>query len=284
MSRWPLRAALLAICGCVEAPHEVELSTTLQVEILSPADGRTYRGSSNVEIRWQGRPAFVDVFRYRLLGLSDDWSTWTADTTLVLELADGSYTFEVVARAPGYMAGPDTSEHAVAEFTVDVLAGPALFLRPRETTVLVGDPLRLAVTAKEVSGLMSAHIVVRADEGLRLDTAFVDTPFFGANISGVYGVEALAGGAQLPTGPFVVASVDRATGVIDLILLNSALGVSGTGPLVTVQFTAVETGPAIVRLAEESGLTDVLGVPIPVTLEQLSFIAVDASDADQSDP
>ena len=274
---------LLLLWACMESPQRVELENPLRVEILSPTEGQQYK-TSHVEIRWRGQPAFVAEYKHRVLGLESQWSVWTSDDTLSLELADGEYVFEIVGRSPGNITSPDTTERVVVRFSVDALPESSVFLMPLQTTVTIDDTVELTVMVKQVDNLMTAHLGIRFDEGkLSWDTLTVDTSFFGKGAGGIRTIRALE---EIPDSvvaeslPSVFVSADPVLGIIDLVRIGFASpGVSGTGPLVTVRFNAIGTGRAVVGLTDETALRSSLARPItlnqPIILNMLENSVVE---------
>jgi len=113
--------------------------------------------TSTVTITWSGNDLVVE-YAY---SLNDDWSGWSADTSVTLNYLDeGDYTFSVKGR---YAPEVEDESPATVNFSVDMVQGPALRVYTLLTEMSVDNTANVDIYAEEVDSLMSATITLSYD-------------------------------------------------------------------------------------------------------------------------
>ena len=226
-------ALLLAGCSKPLPPPPSPPGPTVQFEKVPRKD--QVLDTASVSFAWKGSDKWVSEFSYCLHG--ETWSDWTRQTSVDLVLDEGDYTFRLKGRYPEEEGGRE-SEEITRKFTVDAIQGPALWLKPRHTTVQVRDTVTVWVWAEDMADLMLAHLEIAFDE-TRLH--WLD-PMAGSFLS--------RNNAQVISF-FPEAGEIQGHGIIDLGAAGgSPHGVNGSGPLVALRFEAL--GQGTVRVSTDS--------------------------------
>jgi len=241
---------LLSIgCSKPSPPEFFDLGSPTVEFVEAPAEGAVL-DNANVSFRWKGSNAWVSKFDYQLD--TEGWSGWTSNTSLVRVLDEGDHTFVVKGQYPPdeNFAGQESAE-IVRTFTVDAIHGPALWLRPRQTTVPVGDTVTVSVMAEDMTDLMLAHLEIEFDAAL-LGWVDADTP---------------DGSLLSSTGADVVFFLkeDQAQGrsIIDLGAAGGwPHGVSGSGAVAAMRFRTLDRGTAQVSFGSYI-VRDSMNKPLP---------------------
>lgn len=190
-----------------------------------PSNGSTIT-SSQATFEWTGNKPGM-LFRVRLDG--GTWSEWTSVTSYTWGfLNERQYTFEVQSGYdPGQGNDPSQFDDTPASvtFTVDAVDGPSLLFFPRQTMAASGTQFNVLLVAEEVLNVML------------VSTEIVFDPAHLAVISVTDGDFMTSTGGSIAS----YTSWDNSTGRIYINLATatgSPPGVSGTGNLVTIRFTA----------------------------------------------
>ena len=252
----------VVLAGCSEVPSplppEQEPSPYVSFE-QAPKEGAIL-DSANVFIAWKGGDAFSYQFAHRLD--EEDWSDWTSDTSWRRLLDEGPHTFVLKGRYPpeGDYPGEESADLRCT-FTVDAIHGPALWLKPRQADVRVGEIVTLSVMAEDMTDLMLAHLEVEFD-GTRL--SWVDAeegPFFSRNDAEVV---------------FLVKA-DQAQGrsILDLGAAGGKpYGVSGSGAIAVLEFRASARGTVEVTLTDSVKVRDSANRPLTLNTRERSFLII----------
>ena len=256
----PIRLILLAaasgfiIAGlsCGSAPNAPEYDNPIipddpsyeppQTTILSGPEEGAVVDTHVVTFTWRGNQDNM-TFAYRLDGGS--WSTWLPDTTATLQYLDeGDYLFEVQGQ---YTSGVIEDTAAARSFTVDDIHGPALWLYPRYQEINSGSTFTLEVMLEEVENVFAVKVVLRFDPAaLRVSQIEVyedSRSLLKAN-----------GGTVIS-----FSSYDNALGLVTCEVATATgdpPGVSGTGTIARVTFTAVGRGSSLISFTPASALRD----------------------------
>ena len=223
-------------CGS-ELPTEPEFDNPLDPEsptgvyeapettILTGPDEAAIIDSHTVAFTWSGNDLVV-AYSYRLTG--EDWSPWSADTSVILDYLDeGAYTFEVKGR---YISTEEDATPASRSFTINDIPGPALWFAPRKVQVAAGGQFTVSLMAEEVTDMKAVFAKVEFDFA-QLEM----TNYLLLNQAGQFLTQHNA---------TVIALVDSAlaSGVIAFNMAlagGDQLGVAGSGAMVELTFTRI---------------------------------------------
>ncbi|MCH7574328.1 MAG: hypothetical protein IIA59_04300 [Candidatus Marinimicrobia bacterium] len=224
-----------------EAPQTTILSGPAEASVID---------SHTVTFVWAGNRNEMQ-FTYQLNETS--WSGWNTDTSMALQYLDeGAYTFAVKGR---YISGVEEDLAVSRAFTIDDIHGPALRLYPRlkQTGLFMSNSLEIML--EEVTDVMIVAVTLSFDPA-KLEVnqieVYVDERSIlktsGGTVIPFWSIDNSAG----------TASVDVAT------VTGSPAGVSGTGAIAKIYFTAKGSGQFIIS-AEESSIRDPSNNEITIT-------------------
>ena len=256
---------LLVLLASCSKPQPLELSNPLSqsptVSFTEVPDEGAVLSDARVSFRWIGGHPGVSEFAYRLDG--ENWSGWMPGTSLTRLLDEGPHTFVVKGCYP---PEPDFAGRESAEisrtFTVDAIHGPALWLKPRWTTVDVGDTVMLSVMAEDITDLMLAHLEVAFD-GTKLSW-----------------VDAKQGSFLSLNGAEVVflVKVDQVQGrsILDLGAAGGQPhGVSGSGVMSVLHFRTHGQGTVEVTLTDKVKVRDSANRPLMLNAREPSVLVIE---------
>ncbi len=237
--------------GCSTLPNEPEFDNPIipddpnyvppQTTITSgPAEG-TVVDDHTVTFTWAGNQDSMD-FVYRLN--EGIWSGWSYDTTVTLAYLDeGDYLFEVKGQ---YASGIEDDTPDSRNYTIDDIHGPALMLTPRSQQVSNGNNFTVEVMLEEVENVFAVKAVLEFNPA-RLQVSQIEVYEDGSSLLD-------NGGTVIPFSRY-----DNAAGNITIevaTVTGDPPGVSGTGAIARVTFTAVGTGSSLISFATSSALRD----------------------------
>ena len=188
-----------------------------------------------ITISWQADNQFALEFSYVLVPLEKEWSAWNADTSAYYNYLDeNDYIFKVKSR---YEEGSEQILPDSILFTIDNLAGPGLRFFPLYMEAYNASTFTMEIYAEEVTGLVGTEISCFYDPGLAmLDTAAIAAGSFLLAASG---------------NPIIIKEYDVFLGSLTLTIatsledgtdLGSETGLSGSGSLIQLPFTAIAAG------------------------------------------
>ena len=261
-------AVLLANCSkplppeFFNEPPTVSFTETPERTVYSPT----------VPFGWEGGSRWVSEFTYRL----DDGerSAWTSRISWIsYPLDEGTHTFVLNGRYPlapeldlpgqegdRIFPGQESDEISYT-FTVDAIHGPALWLKPRHTTIAVGETVTLSVMAEDMTDLMLAHLEIGFDETMLgwEEPSVPESSLLARN------------GAQIIF--LVRADETPGQGILDLGAVEGwPHGVDGSGTIATLRFRTLARGTAQVTLSDAAEVRDSLGQPLTRILEESEVV------------
>lgn len=251
MNRTVLICFVLSMCigtGCrKDAPNGFEPPET---QIISPGDGDTLT-DAQITFEWQG---FDNAVSYRYKLDNENWSPWTAQTTQTLVLDEGMHGFTVTSR--NELNREDPTPDSIT-FTVDAIAGPALWIKPRESQVTVSASCSLFVWIEDIQHLMLGSVELIYDNSvLRINSIELDTSLLTSNGGTVQFIPEFHDTMQVAKATFGIVG-------------GSPKGVSGSGPLFMVVCLLKSADTSMVDFSAVSEVRDTLNMVIPLT-EMLS--------------
>jgi hypothetical protein len=200
-------------------PETPDYESPTAIFVASISDGDTLE-TETVTFGWAGNE-LVTAYRYKLD--NDVWSAWGTETTATFDYLDeGDHNVSIQS---SYSSG-DTSSVASVFFVVDAVTGPALMFYPRRHLASVGETVTFQILAEEVEDLTAAEFTFSFDpEDLEIISITQGSMFAGSGES-IFHAEDGSGTLSILTA----------------ILGGENPSVSGTGDLVTVEVSVVQTG------------------------------------------
>lgn len=184
-----------------------------------PSDGEIV-DTSSVTFEWIGN-VFVTSYRYKFI--KQNWSHWsTSRSTTFNYLNERVHNFSVQSR---YITG-DTSLVVTVDFTVNAVQGLALMFYPRRHIASVGDTVTFQILAEEVENLTSAEFTISFDPSYLAITSISQGAIFMGNGESIFHTENGSGTLSILTA----------------LLGGENPSVSGTGNLVTIEVSVLQTG------------------------------------------
>jgi len=231
----------LSGCSLLEAPEDVsnpmdpndpDFEPPAVTFFQSPEDGQIV-DTCFVVFEWEGNQPSM-IFSYRID--EKDWSEWSSDHLVEYPLLDeGNHTFEIKSR---YYNNVESEEPQVVSFTVDDIQGPALWIYPRLTEVVVGEQFSVEVMVEEVTDLAVAKIVIEFDEHyLQAQSIQIydnENAFLLSN-----------GGTIIPFSEY-----DNTNGAITVdvgVATGDPASVAGTGTIGKIVFISTHSGNATIQ-------------------------------------
>jgi plastocyanin len=200
-------------------PETPDYESPEVIFVDSISEGDTLE-TETVTFGWTGNE-LVTAYRYKLD--DNDWSAWTADTTATLDYLDeGDHNVSIQS---SYSSG-DTSSVASVSFVVDAVTGPALMFYPRRHIASVGETVTFQILAEEVEDLTAAEFTISFDPADLEIISITQGSMFTESGESIFHAE---------NGPGTLT-------ILTAILGGENPSVSGTGDLVTVEVSVVQTG------------------------------------------
>ena len=221
---WSLWACLFYSCTDPILDSAFEEYTPPEISIT-----KNEQSGSEITINWQADNPFALEFSYMLEPLEDEWSTWNADTTAYYNhLDENDYLFKVKSR---YEEGSEQESPDSVLFTINNISGPGLRFFPLYMEVGTSSTFTMNIYAEEVVGLIGAEIscLYNPNQAV-LDTASISAGSYLASISGQ---------------PVIIKEYNVETGSLLLTIataLDGGIGLTGSGSLVQLSFTAISEG------------------------------------------
>jgi len=221
-----------------------------------PHDSETI-GVDSVIFKWRGSHPEC-YFSYSL----DDetWSEWSRDTVLIRTYLDeGDHAFSVKCRYP---SGEVEKEPLVIRFTVDAIAGPALWICHKKTSTLINSDFSIDVILEEVSNLSMASIVVN-----------FDPTYLQIQSYAVLEDESILSGKQL----IKVNNYDN-NGKLTVYLAlvgESNPVLSGTGSIIRVHFLSLKRGTTEIEFGDECYFRKADNTEIPIVNKVKSLVEIE---------
>lgn len=215
-------------------------------EIIAPADGDTIT-DAQVTFSWQGLDNAIS-YRYKLD--NEQWSDWTTQTTRSFILDEGTHGFSVTSRNEFNREDPTPDSITI---TIDAITGPALWIKPRETTLAVSVSCSLSVRVEDARDLMLGSIELAYDNSIvRINAIEVDTTLLGSN----------GGTVQFIPEFHDTSPVAKVTfGIVG----GSPNGVSGSGPLFLIDCLLKSADTSSIDFSAGTEIRDTLNATIPLT-------------------
>ena len=245
-------AFIIAGFSCGSAPDAPEYDNPIipddpsyeppQTTILSgPVDGAVV-DSHAVTFTWAGNQNSM-TFSYSLN--EGAWSDWGTDTAATFQYLDeGAYLFEVQGQ---YASGMIEDTVAARGFTIDDIHGPALWLYPRYQQVDVGSEFSVEVMLEEVENVFAVKAVLGFDPS-KLQVSNIEVYEDSRSLLKANGGTVISFSSYDNALGLVTCEVATATG--------DPPGVSGTGTIARVTFTAVGRGSSLISFTPASALRD----------------------------
>ena len=245
-------ALVLGGFGCSTLPDEPEFDNPIipddpsyeppQTTITSgPAEG-TVVVDHTVTFAWAGNQPEM-TFAHRLS--EGMWTDWSYDTTVTLAYQDeGDYIFEVKGL---YASGVEEDTAAYRSYTIDDIHGPALRLYPRYQEVTSGGSFSVEVMLEEVENVFAVKAVLEFDPA-KLQVTHIEV------YDDTRSLLKANGGTVIPFSRY-----DNAAGSATIEVATATgdpPGVSGTGAVAKVTFSATSTGSSLISFATSSTLRD----------------------------
>ena len=206
-----------------ENPNYTPPETFLTMEALEGA----VLDTSTVTITWSGNDLVVE-YAYSLNG---DWSEWSSATSVTLNYLDeGDYTFSVKGR---YDSGDEDTTPATVNFSVDMVQGPALRVYTLLTEMSLNSTADVYIYAEDVEDMVVTMFKVKYDADI-----------LSLSPEAVSRGELLAGIEEVM---FFTKEISEGVFGINFSALSYG-GVTGTGSLVKLPFTANEIGSTTIEI------------------------------------
>ncbi|MCF8335528.1 MAG: hypothetical protein K9H65_02890 [Bacteroidales bacterium] len=231
---------LLSMGSCTETTSEPELSNPYDPEnpayepphatiTESPEDGKVLNTDSIV-IQWEGVNN-ESQFRYQLENYTSGWSEWQSKTSVTFaHLDEGDYRFKVMEQ---FVSGDRQEDTTSVSFSVDAVEGPSVLLEKQLLKINTGNHFSVQVKAEEVEDLMGLSFLLTFDPSLlQLENISEPTGFLGEN----------ADGTSFLTTPVDTANQEGAIEINASRLGGDPQGVSGTGKIAVLNFSATARG------------------------------------------
>ena len=232
--------AIGILSGCTKLPVDPERDNQFDennpdyiapeaVFTSAPSEGEVLTQNS-VTFFWQGQQSDSD-FSYRLVGISDAWSSWSSPTSVTYNYLDEeSYEFQVKER---YISGDEQETPTSLSFTMNAVIGPALVMRRQFVNTNVNGSFTIDVITEDVNDLMGALIKIEFTPSLLELTSIEEGEFFSdSNPEGTAFFATLLGDAN--SIGWLEINASRLGG--------SPAGVDGTGIIAQITFRAKTAG------------------------------------------
>ncbi|UCH63243.1 MAG: hypothetical protein JSU77_01975 [Fidelibacterota bacterium] len=245
-------ALMLGGFGCSKLPSEPEFDNPIipddpsfvppKVTLVScPSEGAVLN-TCHVELVWRGNQPDME-FTYQLdIG---EWSAWADDTTLTCPwLDEGTHDFQVKGR---YASGIETDSAAAVSFVVNDIQGPALWLSPRHQEIDQDSTFTVEVMLEEVENIFALKAVLEFDP-TKLQVSQIEV------YEDTRSLLKANGGTVIPFDRY-----DNSTGTATIEVATATgnpPGVSGTGAIAQLTFTAIGGGNSQISNTTASILRD----------------------------
>lgn len=237
---------VLSLGGCKKDNGDGIPFEPPDTEIVNPINGDTLANAS-ITCEWNGIGTAVE-FKYRLN--MESWSEWTANTTAKFFLDEGSHTFTATSRNEFNREDPSPP---TVNFYIDAITGPALWIKKREITIPVSSSNTLEVWIEDVNNLMLAYIELNYDNmKIKIENMVQDTSFLRKN------------GGEIHMISEFNDSLSCAKATIGIIG-GIPKGVSGSGPLLTINFLLKASDSTEVSFSSSSEIRDTLNNSVSLT-------------------
>ena len=256
--RFSLLLILLLIFSCEDALEYNPLDPDNNPDFVEPETFLTMNdlegsvlNTSTVTITWQGND-LVTEYAY---SLNDNWSEWSADTSVTLNYLDeGDYTFSVKGR---YASGDEDTTPATASFSVDMVGAKGIRVYPLLTEM--STSANIYIYAEGVEELVFFSFQIQFNPSIL--SVDVEDIVRGSLISGI------ADYAFLPK--------EISAGLIEVSFTAlGSIGVSGTGSLATLPFSANGSGSSTLQIINpQYGYID--GTVEPVTESANGMVVIE---------
>jgi hypothetical protein len=214
--------------------------------ILFPLDGDTLTDAL-ITCEWEGIDNAVS-YRYKLD--SGNWSAWSAHTTQVFFLDEGTHDFSVTAR--NEFNREDPTPDAIS-FFVDAITGPALWIKPRESRLAVSSSCSLAVWVEDIRDLMLGYFELEYDHSrIKVSAIEIDTTFLTGNGGDVQFIAEFHDTMQL---------AKITLGIVG----GSPKGISGSGPLFKMDCLLKTADTTQITFSSSTEIRDTLNGLIPLS-------------------
>ena len=236
-----LLSILVFFFGCEELPSESVVDNPLDPDNpnyeapLATIDSGGGDGdillTNSVSFIWSGKNE-LSQFAYKLEDFDSDWSDWSSNLEVAYNYLDeGDYIFNVKEK---YSTGDEQETPTAISFTVNAIAGPAFVMKRQLVEINNNNAFAVDVIAEEVDNLLAALIKIEFDTD-KLDVLSIDTAGtsnWSANTDGITFVATSVTDAN--TNGWMEINTTRLGG--------EPVGMTGTGTVATITFTARNTG------------------------------------------
>ena len=187
------------------------------------------KNEDEITISWQADNQFALEFSYMLEPIEVEWSAWSTDTSVYYNYLDeNDYIFKVKSR---YEEGSEQALPDSISFYIDNITGPGLRFFPLYMEAYNASTFTMDIYAEEVNSLIGAEISCSYDPELAmLDTTEISAGSFLSSASG---------------NPVIIKEHDIQAGSLILTIatsLEDGTGLSGSGSLIQLPFTAIAAG------------------------------------------
>jgi len=238
-------------------PTNPDYQPPLATITQGPADGSTIN-NDYVTFSWSGN-SLECQFSYTL----DDAqpSAWSSGKTVTFDYLDeGDHSFQVKAR---YSVDDVQENPSMVAFTVDAIAGPALWICHKKTTTSINTDFSVDVVVEEVAELSMASVVVNFDPVYLQIRAY----------------EVLEDGSILSGKQLIkVDSRDDDIGNLTVYLAlvgESNSGISGTGSIIRIIFLSRKRGTTQIEFGDNCYFRKSDNSAIPIVNKAKSLIEIE---------
>jgi hypothetical protein len=183
--------------------------------------------TSSVRVSWRGSKD-VQSFSYKLD--SYDWTTFSADTFLVIEdLDEGDHLFSVRSK---HANGTIETSPKIISFVVDAVKGPAVMFGVRKKVVNVGQVFSYSVNVEEVQNILGMKATISFDKQL-VTISSIDLGSYASSNN---------------VKPSLFENTDNVNGKVRIDILfaggSPKKGIAGSGDVITLNCKANAIGTA----------------------------------------
>jgi hypothetical protein len=238
-------------------PTNPDYQPPLATITLGPADGSTIN-NDHVTFSWTGNNPECQFF-YSLDNAQP--SVWSSVKTVTFNYLDeGDHSFQLKAR---YSIDDVQENPSTVTFTVDAIAGPALWICHKKTSTSVNSNFSVNVIVEDVSDLSMASII------LNFNPAYLSIQDYEVLES-----SSILAGKQV----IKVDGYDNVSGklIVYLALVDgSNAALSGTGSIIRVSFLSLKRGTTEIRFGDDCYFRKSNNSAIPIVNKAKSLVEIE---------
>ena len=221
-----------------------------------PSDGSTIN-NDYVTFSWTG---YNPECQFSYILDDAEPSAWISGKTVTFNYLDeGDHSFQVKAR---YSVDDVQENPSMVAFTVDAIAGPALWIYHKKTTISFNSDFAVDVVVEEVTDLSMASVV------MNFDPTYLQIRAYAVLEDG-----SILSGKQL----IKVNSHDDNVGKLTVYLAlvgESDSGISGTGSIIRVHFRSRKHGTTEIEFGDECYFRKSDNSAIPILNKVKSLVEI----------